>query len=133
MVHIYVPDVYLTVNYFGAHCLSVGEREAVMITVEDKIEAQRQVKELEWLDAIGLEAMGLERSGSVFCPVFKANGITIDICPTSMDIWDVILPDGKHLHEMFDIPKTLDEGEYCHCPEAAKYLYERIGLINPDD
>ena len=104
-----------------------------MITNQDRIEAQRQIKELELVDAIGLQALGFERKGSLFCPRFEINGITIDICPTSADIWDVILPDGKHLHEMFDIPKTLDEGEYCHCPEAAKYLYESIGLINPDD
>ena len=104
-----------------------------MITVEDRIRAEKTIENLEWLDAIGLQALGFERRGSVFCPYFNINGVTIDICSTSADIGDVTFPDGKHLHEMFDIPLYEDDKSYCHCPEAAKYLYESIGLINPDN
>ena len=101
-------------------------------TDTDRIKAKNNIKNLEWVDAIGLEALGLERKGSLFCPKFEANGITIEISGYTMGIMDVTLPDGKHLHEMFDI-YIMDDGDYCYHPEAAKYLYERIGLINPDD
>ena len=94
--------------------------------------AKRTIENLEFLDVLELEALGFDRKGSVFCPYFEINGVRIE-CNASVCIDDVIFPDGKHLHEMFDIPLYEDGAYYCHCPEAAKYLYESIGLINPDD
>lgn len=99
--------------------------------IEYRKRAERKINELVFINELEFKALGFESKGIV-CPKLEVNDIKIDFCPTSMDIFDVILPDGKHLHEVFDIPRT-DDGEYYDAPEAAKFLYESIGLINPDD